>query len=353
MSTAALEQAVEGSFTLASYREFLSRTIEAYTPEGFEVLSDPDLASRRFCIIRHDVDMSPARAHAVAKIEAGLGVSATYMVLLTSDFYNALEARSAGLFHAIGQMGHRIGLHFDAARHGIESEAGLEQHIAREARILETLIDSPVTCFSFHNTTSFTMACQAPSYAGLWNAYAGILQQEVSYVSDSNGHWRYRSWLEALAEGSPRLQVLTHPEWWVEHEFAPAEKLNQLLDETAATSWREYCEVIRNNGRTNLSGSPAALANLEDIPAASHILRQWLAGQREAAFLAIIQLLSLASPRPSSFDTLAGLAVRVLNGEKVPAETLETAFAEASLQFRCDRLGASRALVSERHTRST
>jgi hypothetical protein len=343
---------VPDPFTLDHYRALLEATRQRYEPRGFEMLGDPELERKRFCIIRHDIDVSPERALAVARIEAELGVRSTFMVQLTSTFYSPFEAASRDTLIEIAGLGHDIGLHFDASWHGIDAEDQLEAALASETQTLARLLgDIEIANFSFHNTTPFTMSCRKASYAGLWNAYAAILQEQVSYVSDTNGQWRFRTWSQALDEAPPRLQVLTHPEWWTHRELPPAEKLCGLLEERARRGWRDYAGALKAGNRENRSLVPEALDSLQWRGGAvgPDLLRQWLAGDREGALLGLCRQIAL---RPAALDGEAAAArarilatgQRLLAGEMVGPEELRATLTTAStlLAEACARDHSSR-----------
>jgi hypothetical protein len=149
-------------FTLDSYRAHVERSAAMYPLVGFEVIDDPDIAARSFCMLRHDIDYSPARSLRLARIEAELGVRTTYTVQLGSRFYNPFEKETRAQLQEIRALGHDIGLHFDAVWHRIEDEAALEEAIASEADLLSRLIGAPVRMFSFHDTTPSSRRSATP-----------------------------------------------------------------------------------------------------------------------------------------------------------------------------------------------
>lgn len=65
------------------------------------------------CILRHDIDESPAQALQLAKVEAKMEVYSNYFVLLTSDYYNVFSGDNRSVLREIASMGHTVGLHFD------------------------------------------------------------------------------------------------------------------------------------------------------------------------------------------------------------------------------------------------
>ncbi|HEV2865647.1 MAG TPA: hypothetical protein VGX37_03970 [Allosphingosinicella sp.] len=322
-------------FTFVAYAERLKRTAAAYRCVTFDVLADPAISSRRFCLVRHDIDMSPAAALSLARIEAKMGVTATYAVLLTGPFYNPHEATARAHLQAIAGLGHAIAVHFDAAWHGIKEEQALEDAVAADADALRRLLEVEVSAFSFHNTTDFTMACSASSYGGLWNAYAAELQDHVSYVSDSNGYWRFDDWDQALREQPERLQILTHPEWWNDREATPAEKVCELIEERSRAVWRDYDALLRGAGRENRSDIPTALEILQHQlgTAGEDLVRRWLSGAREEALLAACRQLNIElrrRGRPPAHGTCDDVARRLLAGESVEREELAETFRACS-----------------------
>jgi len=251
----------------------------------------PPAPPARFAIIRHDIDRSPVQALALARIEAELGVRATYTILLSGEFYSPFERSTRELLQQISNLGHDLGLHFDAAWHGIENEADLTEAITWEAGVLNRLLELPaarqIKMFSFHNTTPFTMACKASHYAGLRNAYAGYLQEHVQYTSDSNGYWIHRSWQELLDQRPDRIQVLTHPEWWTPTDAHPAEKVCQHLISRILSTWVGYRTILQEGNRENRTGLSAAPSSIAALfpEEGDRLLMLWLEGCRSEAFV--------------------------------------------------------------------
>ena len=58
----------------------------------------------RVVILRHDIDYSLDKAVALAELERELGVSSTYFVLLTSEFYNLLSKDNLSKISKIGTI---------------------------------------------------------------------------------------------------------------------------------------------------------------------------------------------------------------------------------------------------------
>lgn len=292
-------------FTESDYRQFVKKTSQKYPCLGFDVLSKKDLPAR-LAILRHDIDFSPSRALALARIEAEEGVKASYTVLLSGEYYSPFESETRHALIEIERLGHYVGLHFDAAWHEISHEGGLEKALRSDALTLKRLleVERDIDFFSFHNTTSFTMSCRGRSYGGLWNAYAGVLQDQVQYTSDSNGYWIHRSWDELLGQQHDRIQVLTHPEWWCKNDAEPGEKIAQSIFSRAVQGWSEYDRLLRRLGRRNVTGLDDA--EIDVVPEDLACLRfLWLAGLRELACQgALAKLYQKNGARSDAFDCL-------------------------------------------------
>lgn len=191
---------------------------------------------------RHDVDLSPQRARALAGIEAAQGVRSTFFVLLSGPFYNPLEEGVTGLFQEIQAMGHEIGLHFDAAAGGGDPVGRLRA----EAEMLSCAMGSRIRTFSLHNpSVSAPEEFTQPHVGGLMNATAESLRAPFVYASDSNGFWRFRSMHEVVADESVRsLYALTHPEWWTPEPMSPAERVRRCVQGRAAAVVDDYVNLI-------------------------------------------------------------------------------------------------------------
>lgn len=236
-------------FTEAAYR----RLVQA-ARERFEFLSFADAATAAAGVLwRHDIDMSVHRALALARIEHAEGVRATYFVHLHSRFYSPLEDAITERLRAIAALGHEIGLHFDrrfVPAMGASSEAA----VAAEAAVVERLTGAPVTALSFHDPdVDGAIVDDADRVAGLVNAYGRSIRERFGYGSDSNGYWRHAPLMDLITNGGhPRLQVLTHPEWWVPEPMSPRARVARAIDGRAAYQAAKYDAAIAAVGRENL-----------------------------------------------------------------------------------------------------
>ncbi|MBN9606116.1 MAG: hypothetical protein J0G30_05850 [Actinomycetales bacterium] len=235
-------------FTESGYREIIRSARSNYRFESYGTESDEP-----HVLWRHDVDFSPHRAARLAEIEADEGVRATYFVLLHSEFYNWLEADVTGRFRQIADLGHDLGLHFDASFYAPYAEqAALAEALDFERSLLERIFGRDVRAFSFHNPdVGDALQFDADEIAGMVNAYGRGTKERYAYCSDSNGYWRFHRLSEFLESGHVFAQVLTHPEWWTPSAMMPRDRVQRAIDGRAAATAAGYDELLARIGRHN------------------------------------------------------------------------------------------------------
>lgn len=234
------EKPVEFSFSLDGYRALL----RWFLAQGYQVVDyrEADPAARHL-ILRHDIDMSPALALPMAEAEAELGVCATYFTLVRSALYNPLEPRHLNSLKRAARLGHRIGLHFDAALYG-EDPHELETMAAWEKDLLAAGLGQPVESVSFHRPAPGLLGSQ-PRIAGMTNSYAPAYFKEMGYCADSTGAWRFGPpWLHPAVQAGCALHLVTHPIWW------PPEKGGEpqdVLDRYVNSSVEHFTAELSRN----------------------------------------------------------------------------------------------------------
>jgi hypothetical protein len=238
-------------FTESVYRRLLVEAKRFYRFEPFGTqCADPHV------LWRHDVDVSVHRAATLARIEAEEGVTATYFLWFHSPFYNLLEAPVAGAARRTLDAGHRLGLHFDSSFYStLESASDLAEKVAYEAGLLGDVLEKPVEALSFHNpgVANDDLGCDADKIAGLVNVYGRTIRKRYGYLSDSNGHWRFRRLLDVLTEAAEeRLHVLTHPEWWQAESMPPRERIVRCVQGRADRTLQDYDDLLSRAGRANI-----------------------------------------------------------------------------------------------------
>lgn len=202
-------------FTLQGYAELLRTARSA--GYRFTLFADPARHEPGpACLLRHDVDASPAAALRLARLEAEHGVRATYFFMLRSPVYNLLSRESDAAVRAVLELGHELGLHYDGA--GPRVRGGLAESAAAEAETLGGLFGATVRAVSFHQPDMGTVA-QALRGTGLVNTYDPRDMGDYVYVSDSNKVWRDAPARDILAgRAHEKVQLLLHPMWWATEE---------------------------------------------------------------------------------------------------------------------------------------
>jgi hypothetical protein len=232
------------SFTLEGYREL----IQAFLAKGYETVGfDEVRRAARHLVLRHDVDMCLDRAVQLATVEAALGVTSSYFVLVRTEMYAVTSARSRRALQSLRQLGREVGLHFDAVGLG-ETPSELDAACANDCRLLEAVLGADVKTVSFHRPTTSLQGWPQP-IAGRTHAYEPRFFRDMGYCSDSEGRFRFGHPLDHEAVAANRaLQLVTHPIWWVaETNESVLEKLERfrsgrdaVLGEELAANCKPY-----------------------------------------------------------------------------------------------------------------
>ena len=143
--------------------------------------------------LRHDVDLSLDAALAMARLEAEMGVQATYLLMTRSVFYNLASSEGERALAELRSLGHAVGHH------------AVHPHVDLDDRFDRVL--------AWHNPDPAYMAAPVDGAA---NVMEPPWFDPAHYRSDSNQRWRHGSPREGLARRDPPwLQLLVHPEIWV------------------------------------------------------------------------------------------------------------------------------------------
>jgi hypothetical protein len=159
-------------------------------------------------LLRHDVDLSLEAALSMARLEAEMGVRATYFLMTRSVFYNLGSHAGEAAVAELRELGHAV------AHHAVHPHVDLDERF-----------DAVV---AWHNPDPAYM--HAP-VDGAVNVMQAPWFDPDHYRSDSNQHWRYGCPHESLAAAEFEwLQLLTHPEIWVYPGSTMRETMNAMLD---------------------------------------------------------------------------------------------------------------------------
>ena len=205
-----------------SYNEF--KNLINMVQQNLPIVDYKDVKdnTKKFCVLRHDIEFSIDRAYKLAKIENELGVESTYTVQVRNNTYNALSEKNINLISKIRDLGHHIGLHQNPPS-SMKLET-LKDYIMRDINILEDSYGFKIDRFAFHRPKKEYLNC----YVELENKINCYDKKffhffedkpetlEILYLADSNHKWKYGYPLDFDFSKIDKLQLLTHPFSWSE-----------------------------------------------------------------------------------------------------------------------------------------
>lgn len=211
-------------FSFAYYRSML----EAAVSHGYRVSSFArfDTSVRRTIIMRHDVDYTLNGVADLAEIEAGLGLTASYLFRVHAHEYNLFAPHVYKLLTDLRELGHEVGLHFEAKNFARALSLDPWHVLLQEKQFLESILGEPVQTASEHRDVSHVVHQTGyfhdhydPLRAGFrFYAMDPAFARDMKYLSDSNGIWREGDLFAHLGKHD-RYQVLIHPDWWFEKDL--------------------------------------------------------------------------------------------------------------------------------------
>ena len=176
--------------------------------------------TKKFCVLRHDIEFSIDRAYKLAKIENELGVISTYTVQVRNNTYNALSEKNINLILKIKELGHHIGLHQNPPS-SMKLDT-LKDYIMRDITILEECYGFEIDRFAFHRPKKEYLNyyvqldnkinCYDKKFFHFFEDKPESL--EILYLADSNHKWKYGYPLDFDFSKINKLQLLTHPFSW-------------------------------------------------------------------------------------------------------------------------------------------
>lgn len=217
-------------FSITHYQECIQSAIN----QGYKIgpVCDYDKLGDKYILLRHDVDFNMDFAYEMAMIDADMDVSSTFYILLQSTTYNALSPNNIELLKLIDAYDHEIGWQIDS-----------RTQLALEYKMLEAITGRKVKTFAQHYSTLTTK----PHVDYMIDAMDWD-RLRVKYISESSRNWREGcmcKWIGKL----DRLEILTHPLWWMTNAKSRVEAIDKLYDELVFNvmfSVEEYREIVKN-----------------------------------------------------------------------------------------------------------
>lgn len=211
-------------FSYDYYRSMLKKSIEiGYKISSFEKYDEKVLKT---IILRHDIDYTLDGLLEFAKIENELSCSSTYLFRVHADEYNLFSCISWDIIRRLRDLGHEIGLHFEAMNVGRALKIDPPKLLKMEKETIESILGYKVKTASEHREISGTVHA-TPVYRELYNPYEAGFDyyamdekycKQMKYLSDSNANWREGDLLKHLGKHD-RFQILVHPDWWFENDL--------------------------------------------------------------------------------------------------------------------------------------
>ena len=238
-------------FNITNYKKLLKYINNSKF--NFKTFKD-NLSHGRNIIMRHDIDFCPERALDLAIIENSNSVISTYFFLINTEFYNLNAKINQKIIKKIINLGHEVGLHFDASLYTNKND--LIAGCKREISALEKIISKNVYIISFHRPSKNILNLEN-SLSGINHTYMKKFTKDIEYCSDSQGKWRFKRPQEIISKNENNeffnLQLLTHPIWWTTPaRLSPAEKVDfhlkkkySYINKLAAFNCKPYLKYLK------------------------------------------------------------------------------------------------------------
>jgi hypothetical protein len=195
----------------------------------------------RTVFIRHDIDVAPRFVLPVARMEAQLGLRASYLVMTDCLLYSTDDDVFRTMLAELVELGHEVGLHVQVPDsvlvEGAASPA-LADLINLGSAQLKSITGVPVESFSFHRPARQFL--RGPLLvAGKVSGCAAELMGW--YLSDSAGRWREGPPVPSLTRPHrPLLQLLIHPVWWGSRHMSAPDRLQTFFREETEGKSAEF-----------------------------------------------------------------------------------------------------------------
>lgn len=232
------------TFDYATYWSLLSRISSTHRIVRFADFREGAPADP-FCILRHDVDYSPAAALRLAKQESERGIRATYFLLTGTSYYNLLAPEHAHVASTLVALGHEVGLHYDVRSFAPFPRNDWPRLLHAHATLLGELAGQRVTSIAMHQPALHGSDPFRNEDHGFVNAYDDRFTRDATYVSDSCRAWRNDGW-SMIASGNfpPRLHLCLHPINWAEADRDRTTIFREVHDELMASTAAARDELL-------------------------------------------------------------------------------------------------------------
>lgn len=219
----------------------LKKRLTDLLAQGYEFKSDfSETDSLQIVYLRHDVDLCLELARKIAVVESEMGISATFFLQVGSEFYNLFSKESSSIIEELMNLGHEVGLHFDARVD--PNPNSMSATLAQEIDVLEQICRRKILFYSQHKPTEL-------GWQNLSHPYAKDVREQtatrnIEYFSDSTGYFRWGDYRNT-ANNWGSFQLLLHPIWWSSDvPRHPRATLEEFLETYQGILHRKVAETV-------------------------------------------------------------------------------------------------------------
>ena len=199
---------------------------------------------RKNIILTHDIDIFPAYALQMARMEHLYGIRAIYYVLLHSEWYNAVSPENMDIWRQISELGHEIALHYDG----------------RYDSQLETIHKAFCAWFNTEsiNVSQHLIGITPDMVIPDSLQDRSSLLKEYRYIADSGGWWRNGCICKHL-ENQEKLLFVCHPIWWCkgQNPFGAAAVDAFNVTKRAMQKWESLVNEHREQQKVSITARSA------------------------------------------------------------------------------------------------
>lgn len=220
----------EHSYTLDHYIDFIERA----RARDFTFVRLCDIIQKKappkFILIRHDVDITPWAALAMAEAEGSLGVHASYYYRLHATTYNFMTKPVLETVRRVMELGHEVGLHYEPGFFA-EIERDPVAGVQADLKLFEEILGIKTQTIAQHQPAQGPLLTKiSPRHRC---AYEPEFVRDIPYFADSGSHWREGCICTKL-ESHSRIHTLIHPHSWMYECSDWRDVLRSHADELAA-----------------------------------------------------------------------------------------------------------------------
>ena len=176
---------------------------------------------------RHDVDISLKKAVEMAEFENKNGIKSTYYILLSSPYYNALEAENLQRIRTLRELGMGIGLHYDNSIKLQDANQCCSEIIIQLGMLQHHIGELEEKSVTFHKPLrGVDINGETVNLLNLSNIYSPNFDRRFKYISDSGHNWRENPY--DIIDTNDMVHINTHPEWYNNEEMDMEECIYSL-----------------------------------------------------------------------------------------------------------------------------